>query len=79
MPHVDPQIFQWQFHKTGLRPGCVEIDNRQNQIVIVRRSFAVADELLVIDCMKLQIVVRLERRILFPNRIYTRDESGQNG
>src|SRR6266550_3430463 len=60
MSHVDPQILQRQFHKTGLHPGGIQIHDGQDQIAVVRGSLAVTNDLVIIDGVEHQIVVGLQ-------------------
>src|SRR5881227_3279748 len=57
MPHVNSQILHRQLQKTGLCPHGIEIDDSYNDVVLVGRLFAVTDELVVINCVELQIPV----------------------
>src|SRR5215471_13048455 len=56
---IDLEMVQRQFKKSGLGVPEVQIDHDYYDVIVVRRTFAVGDELIIIDLMKLQSSIAL--------------------
>src|SRR5262249_27699744 len=73
-PRVNAQFLEGKLQESGLLPNRIQIDNSDNDVPVIWCSLAVGNELLVVDRMEAETVVRLQRRILLPNRVHPRDE-----
>src|SRR6266566_5318543 len=63
MSHVDSQLLHWQLHTARLCPQRIEINEGHDDIAFICSSLAVANDLVVIDGVELQMCIRLECRI----------------
>ena len=74
---IHPQRRQIQTGPTGLRVVGIQVHQHQNDVGVLVGGFAVADDLLVIDLVKPQAPVGLQRRIALANTVQQGDEVAQ--
>src|SRR2546430_15091640 len=71
---IDAQLDQIQVDPARLRVMRIEVDDHQHRARAVGRGLAVADELVVVDHVKAQVPVELQRRVRVPRRVHPGDE-----
>src|SRR6266516_3350470 len=77
MPSVNSQFVCRQFQDSGLFPHRIETYYGYDDVPFIRCVLAVADDLIIVDRMKPQAFVRLQRGIFLPNCIHPFDESAE--
>ena len=77
VPLRNAPFFDRQFQPTGMRVARVEIDHGDNEVLEIRCAFAVGDELLVVDIIKLKAPIALQGGVVAPDSVYLRDQIAQ--
>src|SRR5260370_16572206 len=66
------KLFESDRNPTRLRSARVQVDDHQNLVREIFRNFTVGNQLLVVDQVKPQAPIAMQRWTRLPNRIYAR-------